>query len=417
MDVNTKLEIRPAAKPTSSDASILAGLVVPAVVLSYIIFQAPHQAGAGAIRIEILCVLLLAAFLAWRFVRRARGGPVVFLSPAGFRYLRMSTDTIPWSAITHVSSRQTGAYRFMTLTLDPRFRTAFRMSILYRLNIALGASELSVPVHRLDIRFDDLLAATNAYRNAALGAPTASATDAAAVPAIRRTPPGSAWATMGLLLVLVAAFVLEASLSPPGQGALKLSATTLARYGGLARVLVLQGEWWRFFTAPLLHAGPGHLFNNGLALVLGGIILERRIGWQWFIAIFGFSALAGGAASCLLDGPNVVSVGSSGGIVGLFAVVVVLAFREPDATSRNKLLLVAARLLVPTLLPTRASGSVQVDVAAHFGGAIGGLLMGAVASMMWHAAEGRPRHGRMILAGSIAWIGATVLALVLDVAA
>ena len=391
VDVNTTLEIRPVAKPTSSDAAILAGLVVPAVALSYIIFREPHQAGAGAIRIEILCVLLLAAVLAWRFVRHARGGPVVFLSPAGFRYLRMSADTIPWCAITRVSSRQTGAYRFMTLTLDPQFRTTFRMSLLYRLNAALGASELKVPVHRLNIHLHDLLAAANAYRRAALGAPTASATDTSTAPAVRRQPPGSAWATIGLLLVLVAAFVMEARLAPPGQGAPNLSAVTLARYGGMVRALVLQGEWWRFFTAPLLHAGPGHLFNNALALVLGGIILERRIGWQWLIAIFGFSALAGGAASCLLDGPNVVSVGASGGIVRLFAAVVVLAFREPDAMSRNKLLLVAARLLVPTLLPTRANGSMHVDVAAHLGGAIGSLLMGAIASMLWLAGEGRPR--------------------------
>ena len=42
--------------------------------------------------------------------------------------------------------------------------------------------------------------------------------------------------------------------------------------------------------------------------------------------------------------------------------------------------------------------------------------MGAVASMLWLAAEARPRCGRMILAGSIAWMGATLLALVLDVA-
>lgn len=415
MDTNKTLEIKPSGMALLWDASLALGFLLPAVALTIVLSRTPNQSGAGGIRIEVLCLFVLATLLAIRAVRRAGAGPVAFLSTAGFRYRRMSKDTIPWSAITSIASKQQGSYTFMALTLDPHCKNAYRLSPLYRLSAAFGATELNVPLHRLRIAPGDLLAAANAYRTTALELPAPLATEFAAAPTVRPVAQKIPWATIGLLLVLVIAFVIEVQLAPPGQGANKLSAFTLARDGGMARILVLEGQWWRFFTAPLLHVGPGHLFNNALALVLGGVLLERRIGWQWFVAIFGFSALTGGAASCLYDGPLVVSVGASGGIVGLFVAVVVLAFREPEASGRNRLLALAMRLLLPTLIPTRAGSAMHVDIAAHLGGAAGGLVMGAVASAVWLPTEGRPRRGRLLSAASVAWIAASVLAVILDV--
>src|SRR4051812_40907260 len=44
---------------------------------------------------------------------------------------------------------------------------------------------------------------------------------------------------------------------------------------GLVKDAVRHGEWWRLFTAPLLHGNPLHLLMNGGALLALGTLVER----------------------------------------------------------------------------------------------------------------------------------------------
>src|SRR6266567_2652577 len=89
------------------------------------------------------------------------------------------------------------------------------------------------------------------------GAPTATAPP-------NRIPVGLAdfkwpWLTLALLAILIAIFAIENIFSiTPGDG-LSPSVGTLLAMGGLSRTAVLSdGEWYRLFTAPLLHGGPIH---------------------------------------------------------------------------------------------------------------------------------------------------------------
>ena len=137
--------------------------------------------------------------------------------------------------------------------------------------------------------------------------------------------------THGLLGVIAAIFACEL-LFPvePAAGFLDPGVHTLAALGALDRNSVFeQGEWWRLFSAPFLHGGFLHVLFNGFALFLAGMILERVIGHAWFAAIFAVSAVCGSLISLSINPANVVSVGASGAIMGLFAATLVAAHRFP----------------------------------------------------------------------------------------
>ena len=67
-----------------------------------------------------------------------------------------------------------------------------------------------------------------------------------------------------------------------------------------------------------------------LALWRAGILLERLIGWRRFAVLFCVSAIGDSAASLLISPDNILGVGASGGIIGLFAAVIVASFYFPS---------------------------------------------------------------------------------------
>ena len=103
------------------------------------------------------------------------------------------------------------------------------------------------------------------------------------------------WLTFALLGGLVAVFVLEQkyAIGPLGPG-LRPSLATLQALGALSGEAVLtHGEWYRLFTAPLLHANVWHLIGNGTALFMAGYVLENLAGRAWLAALFVVGGLGG----------------------------------------------------------------------------------------------------------------------------
>jgi len=210
------------------------------------------------------------------------------------------------------------------------------------------------------------------------------------------THTGAPWATIGLLLAMVAGFAAEFAF---GFGE-RTSATapgvpTLVALGGLSRSLVVEaGEWYRLFTAPFLHGDFFHLLFNGVALWMAGSVVERLLGRRWLLALFVLGALGGSLMSMAVNPAGVVSVGASGAILGLFAAAIVVAQRLPRGAARTQIQMTMVQVLVPSLLPlamTRVTGT--VDFAAHFGGAILGAAAGLVVLRVWPREERAPRHG------------------------
>jgi rhomboid protease GluP len=216
--------------------------------------------------------------------------------------------------------------------------------------------------------------------------------------------------TAAILAVLCAVFAAEIAYGIGPSKALEPTIATLVAFGGLSHNLVLQsGEWYRLFSAPFLHVNAGHLAMNAIGLFIAGRSLEGLIGRAWFGAVYVISALGGSLLSLALNPISLVAVGASGAIMGLFAAMLVVSWRFPPGIIRTGLQKNAVYVLIPSLLPlANALQGHKVDYAAHFGGAIGGVLTGLIMLTVWSQAEPWPQFRRV--AAAIAVAGIIVLA-------
>lgn len=211
--------------------------------------------------------------------------------------------------------------------------------------------------------------------------------------------------TTAILAVLCAVFAAEIAFGiGPWTNLLEPTIPTLVAFGGLLRRLVLQsGEWYRLLSAPFLHVDAGHLALNGIALFMAGRTLEGLIGRAWFGTLYAVGALAGSLLSLMINPALIVAVGASGAIMGLFAAALVISMHFPPGAIRMGLQINAAYILIPSLLPL--SGALkghEVDYGAHFGGAIGGVLVGLVILVIWSRTEALPKFRKVAAAIAIA---------------
>ncbi len=137
-------------------------------------------------------------------------------------------------------------------------------------------------------------------------------------------------------------------------------------------VLVRNGEYYRIFTSAFLHTNFLHLFFNMYALYMIGPQVERYYGKFKYFIIYFASAILGGLFSCVFMENNVYSLGASGAIFGLLGSVAYFTYyyRATLQGLRNSPVIpvILANLLLGFFIP-------NVDVFAHIGGLIAGLLI------------------------------------------
>jgi membrane associated rhomboid family serine protease len=155
----------------------------------------------------------------------------------------------------------------------------------------------------------------------------------------------------------------------------------LHRVGALDPYSVLvQHEYWRFFTALFLHGGFVHLLFNLFALYVLGPPLERSIGTIRFVVCYLISGLASGAGVVGLTLRGLMQpvqlVGASGsimGIVGAWAGFLMRHRHAPHAKQRlaNIAMIVGIQIAFDLSTP-------QVSMAAHLCGLIAGFFLGLI---------------------------------------
>ncbi len=146
--------------------------------------------------------------------------------------------------------------------------------------------------------------------------------------------------------------------------------------GGLNRSAVEAGEYWRVFTATILHGGMVHILFNGMALYYLGRPVEILAGRSSLLIVFVLSMLVGAGFSLFTMPANGTSVGASGGILGLLGFLIVLGVRYrkvvPDGFTKN----LAANVVFIAFLGLAFAR--MIDNGGHLGGLIAGLLCGAL---------------------------------------
>ena len=251
----------------------------------------------------------------------------------------------------------------------------------------------TIGVVYLVVGLSNLLKAIRLFREPAKQAPdtasptTATIAQAAEPPDVPVPPRGRAYLTFSLLALLTGIFVLEQLLSVTLiEGLFKIGVPSLVGMGGLNRTLVVQfGQWPRIFSSIFLHGDGAHLLFNCITLWFTGWLLENRIGRPWFLATFLVGGVCGSILSLTLNAENIVGVGASGAITSLLAAGFVINFRLPEGRDRAAMQLILLRLLIPAVAPVffTTQSIKQIDYAAHLGGAIAGMALGALIVHAW----------------------------------
>lgn len=159
------------------------------------------------------------------------------------------------------------------------------------------------------------------------------------------------------------------------------SAMTLYLCGGLN---MQDDQYWRLLSCIFLHAGVAHVMPNLVVQWLIGCILESRVGSLKIAAVYVVGGLGGSLLSMTLSKPDQLSVGASGAVHSLAAVLVVLDPGRPTSLANfagaGDRLHWMWYLTAFGLLASLLSGIVMpaVDSWAHLGGTYAGFTMSAL---------------------------------------
>lgn len=165
----------------------------------------------------------------------------------------------------------------------------------------------------------------------------------------------------GVIMVMGVNFI-----SPTGQELLEV--------GGNRKLEVFNGAYWRLFTSVFVHAGIAHLFVNLFGIGVAGYLLENKVSHFWLIVVYMVCGTLASLVSVFYN-DNIVSVGGSGAIFGLFGVILSFAVFKVYQSEIRKfiwwvlILYAGINLLLGTLMK-------GIDNAAHFGGVIAGFIIG-----------------------------------------
>ena len=181
--------------------------------------------------------------------------------------------------------------------------------------------------------------------------------------------------TISLIIInVIIFFILETTGST-------LDVNHMIEYGALYPVLISEkGEYWRFFTATLMHFGFEHLLNNMIMLGVAGRFLEKALGKVKYLVLYFVAGIGGCVLSymeMLQSGNYAVAAGASGsmfGMIGALAwIIIVHKGRYKELTGRGMVM-----MLLFSLYYGVSTG--DVDNWGH----IGGLLMGFVLAIIFY---------------------------------
>jgi rhomboid protease GluP len=220
-------------------------------------------------------------------------------------------------------------------------------------------------------------------------------------PWVRRSEP-----TIGLTQIIFginAAVFLGMAMS--GHGFMDFPGPDLVRWGGNVGALTISGEWWRLLTNIFVHGGILHIAFNMWCLWNLGALAESLYGRWTYAAIYLICGVGASLASAAWH-PYVPSVGASGAIFGLAGALVVAfklgEFSVPRAALSGTLRSLGAFIVYNLIFGFAIPG---IDNAAHIGGLVTGLIVGALIAVIAPFQEQAPRRALVFLVAMICLAG------------
>lgn len=181
--------------------------------------------------------------------------------------------------------------------------------------------------------------------------------------------------TNALVAANIAVYVYTSMLS---KNPLVIDLNVLIRFGQV-NALIVRGYWWQLLTSIFIHINLLHLVFNMIFLFIYGSRAEENLGKAVYLAVYFASGLAGNITTLIIMGLNNadVSAGASGAIFGILGAYMIHLGLRYDAS--------ATPYLIYCFLLLMLNVSVNVNLAAHSGGLVSGILAGYLIAKM-----GRP---------------------------
>ncbi|MGO9573833.1 MAG: rhomboid family intramembrane serine protease [Terriglobales bacterium] len=183
------------------------------------------------------------------------------------------------------------------------------------------------------------------------------------------------------------------------------SGQDLVRWGANFGPLTASGQWWRLLTCVFVHGGLLHIGFNMWCLWSLGRIAESVYGHWTFATVYLICGLAASLASVIWN-PVILSVGASGAIFGIAGALIASfylgEFSLPRAalsgTLRSVVVFVGYNLFFGAVIS-------HIDNAAHIGGLLMGLLLGALIAKVAPGHDDFLRRIAVLLVGVLLVVG------------
>ena len=182
-----------------------------------------------------------------------------------------------------------------------------------------------------------------------------------------------------------------------GGNLFNMDPNLLFNFGGMVNYQTMGGpaELYRLVTSMFLHGEILHIGFNMYALYVLGPQLESFFGKAKYFIIYMLSGIIGNLVSMVLQQNNIVSVGASGAIFGLIGAFLYFGYHY-----RVYLGSVIKSQIIPLLLINLVLGFMiaSVNMAAHIGGLVGGLLAAKMVGVKYKTTTGDQINGFIMVA-------------------
>jgi len=211
-------------------------------------------------------------------------------------------------------------------------------------------------------------------------------------------------AIFGINVAVFVAMSLAVGVTVLGSQAwLQLSVRLGANYGPYT----LSGQWWRLLACVFIHGGLLHIAFNMWCLWNLGRLAESVYGHWTFAAVYLIAGLGASFASLIWHDSNPVpSVGASGAIFGIAGALIASfylgEFSLPRAAISGMLRSVTTFVAYNLFFGAVVAG---IDNAAHVGGLLMGLLLGALIAKFAPGHDDFLRRIAVLLVGALLVVG------------
>jgi membrane associated rhomboid family serine protease len=164
----------------------------------------------------------------------------------------------------------------------------------------------------------------------------------------------------------------------------KASGGGLGSFGGL--VVPLEGDWWRYLTAPFAYVDVGYLFVVAVGLAIFATGVERRLGTLAtgiLLVACGSLGMLAASAVASAQGEFVVVAGGNGMALGALAAWFTLRRAESSGAIDDEYDVVGVAVAAVVLIALPLFAPTADFVAGLVGGAVGALA-GLAASVLRH---------------------------------